>query len=129
MAITEKSLKEFVDRANKGSIPDEKKGRWHRLGQGLAKTLAEKMGLSARDCRIISRKGGPGCESGEIILHADWVYIQFGISCFGGETRFTYRTCDGLWDFTGGINRFMEFDELLDLDKVAEKIMECRGEV
>ncbi len=43
-------------------------------------------------------------------------------SCFGGAVEFMYRT-------HGGINRFMDFAELLDLDKVAEKLLECKGEV
>ncbi len=125
--IAERSLKEFVDRANSG-IVGEHKERWHRLGRSLAKTLAEKMGMPKDSYKIQSCKGS-SASSGEITLHSDWVYIQFGITCFGGETRFMYRTCDGLWDFTGGINRFMEFSELLNLDKVAAKIMECKGEV
>ncbi len=126
MAIAKKSLLEFVAHANSGSITEDNKERWLRLGRGLAKTLAEKMGLRRIDYRITSCKGRP---SGEIILHSNWVYIRFGISCFGGETRFLYRTCDGLWDFTGGINRFMEFDKLLDLDAVAAKLLECKGGV
>jgi hypothetical protein len=83
--IAEKSLKEFVAHANNGSITGANKNRWHRLGQGLARTLAKKMGLENYDIR--SCKGGPAVP-GEIVLHADWIYIQFGISCFGGKTQF-----------------------------------------
>ena len=126
MAIAKKSLTEFVECANKKHIVGDYQERWHHLGRGLAKTLAEKMGIPRGSYRVTSCKGHP---YGEIIFHSDWLYIQFGLSCFGGETRFMYRTCDGLWDFTGGINRFMGFNELLDLDKVAEKLLECKGEV
>lgn len=124
MAIAKKSLQEFVAHANNGSITGANKERWHRLGRNLAKTLAEKMGL--KNYRISSRKGGSGV-SGEIILHSDWLYIQFGISCFGGETQFMYRLYDSQRVYTGGMNRWMAFDDLLDLDKAAAKIMECRG--
>ena len=122
--IAEKSLKEFIAHANNGSVTGANKDRWHRLGQGLARTLAQKMGLE--DFSIRSCKGGPAV-TGEIVLHADWIYIQFGISCFGGDTQFMYRTCKGLKDYTGGMNRWMAFDKLLDLDKVAAKLMECKG--
>jgi hypothetical protein len=124
MSIAEKSLKEFIAHANNGSVTDANKDRWHRLGQGLARALALKMGLE--DYSIRSCKGGPAV-TGEIVLHADWIYIQFGISCFDGKTEFMYRTCKGLKDYTGGMNRWMAFDKLLDLDKVAAKIMECKG--
>ena len=124
MAIAEKSLLEFIAHANNGSVTGANKERWHRLGRGLARTLAEKMGLE--DVSICSCKGGPAV-TGEIILHADWIYIQFGITCFGGETQFMYRTCEGMKDYTGGMNRWMSFDSLLDLDRVAGKLTECKG--
>jgi hypothetical protein len=124
MSIAGKSLEEFIAHANNGSVTGANKRRWHRLGQGLARTLALKMGLEDYDIR--SCKGGPAV-SGEIILHAEWIYIQFGISCFDGKTQFMYRTCKGMKDYTGGMNRYMDFDKLLDLDKVAAKLTECKG--
>ena len=126
MAIAKTSLLEFIAHANNGSVTDANKERWHRLGRGLAKTLAEKMGMPKGSYKITSCKGGPAV-SGEIVLHSDWLYVQFGISCFGGETQFMFRTCDGKWDFTGGMNRWMAFDKLADLNKVAAKLLECKG--
>lgn len=116
--------KEFITYANNGLIAD--KEHWHRLGRSLARTLAAKLGMLKGTFDVRSCKGS-STVLGEIILHSDWLYIQFGISCFGGESQFMYRTCNGREDYTGGMNRWIAFDQLLDLDKVAKKLMECKG--
>ena len=112
------SHEEFVTCANNGSITD--KDHWHRLGRNLARTLAAKLGMPKGTFDVRSCKGS-STVPGEIILHSDWLYIRFGISCFGGKTQFMYRTCEG------GMNRWIAFNQLLDLDKAAKKIMECKG--
>ncbi len=117
MAIAKKSLMEFIALT---AITRNNKERWHRLGHSLARTLAIKLGMPKGTFSTLSCRGGPA--PGEIILYSDWLYIRFGVSCFGGAVEFMYRT-------HGGINRFMDFAELLDLDKVAEKLLECKGEV
>jgi len=127
--IAEKSLKEFVETANKGRLHynHDTKERWHRLARRIAKALAERMGLKSSEHTIRFNRGGIAV-CGETTLHADWIYIQLSVSCFGPANRFMYRTCDGQWDYTGGVNRWMTFDELLDLDAAAAKLAECRGE-
>jgi hypothetical protein len=126
--IADKSLLEFVETANTVNLsykPDAK-ARWHRLARQVAKALAFHMGLCPGEFSIRHNKAGIAV-SGETTLHADDIYIDLSIPCFGPAQGFMYRSCKGRKDYTGGQNRWMKFDELLNLDRAAAKLSECRG--
>jgi hypothetical protein len=103
-----------------GSIKYE----FHRLGKKVLKEVAAKMGLTDGSFDIRSNKGGIAV-SGEITLHGEHIYIQLYQGSF--FKKFVYRHCEGRKDYTGGINRWMDFSELIDMDtaviqfKVAEQ--------
>ena len=124
MTIAEKSLREFVKTTKTVSLSynHEAKERWHRLGRRVAKALAERLN-GQFDVRF--NRGGIAV-SGETTLHGEWLYLQFAVSCLGPSQGFMYRSCEGRRDYTGGPNRWMQWDELLDLDKAAAKLAECR---
>lgn len=126
--ITAKSLKEFVKTAKTIRLshnPDAKE-RWHQLARGVAKALAAKLSLNKGEYSIRYNRGGIAV-SGETTLHADDIYIQLSVSCFGPASGVLYRSCKGQKDYSGGVNRFMSFDELLNLDKATAKLAECQG--
>lgn len=126
--IAAKSLREFVKTAQTVDLSYNHgaKERWHRLARQLAKALAAKLGLNKGEYDIRYNRGGIAV-SGETYLHANDIYIQIDVSCFGPSRGFMYRSCKGQKDYTGGQNRWMQFDELLDLGKAAAKLAECRG--
>jgi hypothetical protein len=126
--IAAKSLKEFVRTAKTVDLSynHDAKERWHRLARNVAKALAAKLGLSKGEYSIRYNRGGIAV-SGETMLHADWLYLDLSVSCMGPRMGVMYRSCKGQKDYTGGVNQWMQFDELLDLDKAAAKLAECRG--
>jgi len=126
--IADKSLREFVETAKDANLSynHDGKERWHRLAKQVAKALAKKLGLRNGEYDIRYNRGGIAV-SGETYLHADWIYVQLDISCLGAHMGFMYRSCKGQTDYTGGQNRWMQWDELLDLDRAAAKLAECRG--
>jgi hypothetical protein len=126
MTIAAKSLREFVHTANNVSLSynPEAKARWHRLARKVAQELAKRMNLGQHDIR--HNKAGIAV-SGETTLHGEDIYVQLDIPCFGPLQGFMYRSCKGRKDYTGGMNRWMKFDVLLNLDRAAAKLSECRG--
>jgi hypothetical protein len=93
-----------------GSIKYE----FHRLGKKVLKEVAEKMGLSPGSFDIRSNKGGSAV-SGEITLHGEHIYIQLSQGSY--YKMFMYRHCNGRKDYTGGVNRWMDFSELINMEK------------
>lgn len=87
------------------------KKEFHRLGKLVARKIAKDLGLVKGTYSISSNMGGIAV-SGEITLHAQDIYIQFSQNTF--LNLFMYRYCNGPKDFTGGINRWMHWKQLLD---------------
>jgi hypothetical protein len=125
MAIAAKSLKEFVATAKAGGLEYNHFGkeRWHRLARRVAKALAERMDLQKNQYSIRYLRGGPAV-SGDTILHSERLYVNFSV-CHCGRDHFMYRSCKGQQDYTGGTNRWMKWDELLDLDRAAAKLFDA----
>ena len=128
MNIAPPSLREFVQTAKSGGFDTPTaKERWHRLARRVAKALAKRMGLEPSEYDIRYNRGGI-LVSGDTYLHTTGLYVDLSISCLGPEWGFMYRSCEHRKDFTGGANRWMKWDELLDLDAAAAKLDECRSD-
>jgi len=102
------------------------KAEFHRMAKKILKEVADRLGLQASEYSIRSNVAGIAV-SGEVTLHADWVYIQLGQSCWGPDFGFMYRSCKGQRDYTGGQNRWMRWDALLDLDRACDAFRACRA--
>ena len=126
--ISQDVLRQFVALANgKLSYESSNKLAFHQKGRRILSAVAELLGLKKGEYEIRSNKGGIAV-SGEITLHADWIYIQLSQSVLGPSHGFLYRTCKGQKDYTGGQNHFMKFEELLDLPSAAAKFARLKKE-
>jgi len=103
----------------------DRKAFFHREGKRILNQIAQKLGLQAGEYSIRSNMGGIAV-SGEVTLHADWIYIQFSQSSLGPDFGFMWRTCKHQKDYTGGPNRWMKWEELRDLDAAVEKFNQVR---
>lgn len=88
------------------------KNNFKLLGTKYLRMIAKKMGCTEKV------KWNPGgiAVSGDITLHTDKFYVQFSQFCF--MNKFFYRACDGIEDYTGKTNHWMDWDKLLDIDYV-----------
>jgi len=122
----DKLIKDFIAVANKDlSYSYEPKTEFHRLGKRVAKKVAVALGLPTGSYDIRSNLGGVAV-SGEVTLHGEDIYIQFGKS-FSGEPRIMYRSCKGRKDYTGGSNNFMDVESLQNFDEAISYFQRIRG--
>lgn len=91
------------------------KEAFHKGGRQVLKELAKHLGLSKGDYDIKNIMGGYAV-TGEVILHTDHLYIQFGHVMKG---KFMWRLCRGRNDHSGGQNRWELWDSLYDMDNLA----------
>jgi hypothetical protein len=95
------------------------KALFHSQGKRIAKDIANALNLPEGSYDIRSNPGGIAV-SGEITLHGVNIYIQFSQSPF--TKGFMYRTCKGRKDYTGGPNKWIQWNELKDFDNVIRKL-------
>lgn len=127
-SVAESYLRKFVRLAGTSVAYDQPaKDEFHRMARRILKCVAEKLGLQPGEYDLRTNKAGIAV-SGEITLHADWVYIQIAQTCLGADMGFMYRSCRGRRDYTGGHNRWMKWESLLDLDRACVAFGECRRE-
>lgn len=114
-----KKIADLVSIAKSGDL--SRKVAFHRLGQQYLKCIAELMELPQGTFSVRSCKGGPGV-MGEVILHADNLYVCLTTTSFDEDTkRFYYRTCKGQKDYTGGRNTWMSWSALEDPYEVSKR--------
>ncbi len=97
------------------------KEEFHRLGRAVLRGVLGHLGVEgdARSC-----KGGPAV-AGEVVLHTADVYVQLGVSSFGGGLRFLYRTVEGRDDYAGGANRWFSFERLAGAPAAFVEVLRC----
>ena len=92
------------------------------MAKARLRLLAKSMRFDVKDYKFRTNQGGVAV-SGEIILHHVSVYIQVSQSALGPNMGILIRKCNGLKDFTGGMNNFAPFSALDgDLSKFASHI-------
>ena len=89
---------------------------FHNNAKRYLREIVRIMGLPKGSYEIRSNKAGIAC-LGEVTLHTDHLYVQFGGSL--PNSQFYYRSCKSQKDYTGGINRWMDYDSLMDVERVA----------
>ncbi len=110
-----KALVNFVSGQDIG-YNDKDKARFAKLGTVLLQQVAARLKMPIDTYEVRYNKGGIAV-SGEVILHHETLYIQLAQTDLG----VLYRSVEGQKDYTGGRNRWMKWEELLDFDRACEK--------
>ena len=106
-----KNLAQLLAAARRGAngAVGQNKDEFHRAGKSVLRAVLKDLGV---DGDIRSCSGGPAV-LGEVILHADDVYVCLCASAFGPRVpEFYYRSCKGRKDYTGGPNQRYSFEKL-----------------
>ena len=101
-----------VARTPAGYNPEAKK-LFLTMSKRLANITAESLRLQDGSYDIRVNKAGVAV-SGEVTLHGENIYVQFGQSMVGGNSGFLCRTCKGRKDYTGGRNHWYKWEDLGD---------------
>jgi hypothetical protein len=91
----------------------EAKEQFLKMSRKLAAITAQELGLEKGSYDIRVNKAGIAV-SGEVTLHGESIYVQFGQGCFNG---FLCRSCKGRKDYVGGVNNFYKFEDLRDFGR------------
>lgn len=97
------------------------KAIFHKEGRKAMTRLAKVLGLQRDEFQVRSNMTGVAC-SGEIILHAAHLYVQLDLGCMGPGHEVMFRSCVGPRDYVGGRNHFASVAELIEPDRLAERI-------
>lgn len=103
------------------SYNDKLKAKFHRQAENILRQLAFHLGLTEADFELRHNKAGIAV-SGEITLHNDCLYVCFSQTDVHG-LDFYWRTCDGRKDYTGHRNQWEQWQSLLCLETLAEKML------
>ena len=107
------------------SYDDKAKRVFHSRALRQLKLLANALGLAPGGYALSSNPGG--IVSGEVMLHADHVYVQACQPATGHDSGLIFRTCQGRKDYYGGANNFASLDLLNRPEDLAHRIKEvCR---
>lgn len=102
-----------------GYLNDGKsKEQYHRKARAVFKKVAGHMNLEKGDYDIRTNKGGPAVH-GETTLHTKQVYVKIGY--MGGGIL--YRKCDGLKDYSGSTNNWMDNNIMNDEVELSNKLI------
>ncbi len=107
-------MREFVTMATDRKKYSKKK--FLKMGLTVGRMVAARLGLNEDQYDVSINPGGPAVP-GDVYLHTDTLYVNFGVSSLGPDMGFMYRSCKGRKDYTGGPNRWMKYETLLDMDK------------
>ncbi|GEM_PF-5087897 len=88
------------------------KSEFRRLGFKILRALAAELGLDENAYDLRFQPGGPA-GSGESVLHADTVYVQF---CQDTGYGLMFRGCRSRTDYTGKTNQWWPYARLADWD-------------
>lgn len=101
----------------------EAKSLFHTFARCQLRKLAIALRLPPHAYDLRSNKAGIAV-SGEVILHADHLYVQVSQPFGGFDTGILFRTCSGRKDYVGGSNHFGSLDVLHRPDELARRIRE-----
>ena len=114
----------FIETAKTRCAGDVRKKRlFHVQAESVLRQLAISLGLSDVDYDLRHCLGGIAV-SGEITLHGDHIYVQMAQAAASPSESFLWRGCRNRKDYTGGLNRWAEWDELNDLDRLAQTMLQ-----
>lgn len=91
-----------------------RKEKYHSIARRKLRRLANEMGLTAKDYRLDTNRGGIAV-CGETTLHTDTLYIQISQHIFGRGSDIMFRRCNGRKDYCGRENNFVPARRLDDV--------------
>jgi hypothetical protein len=91
----------------------EAKRAFHREARSALRIAARHLGLDHDQFDLRSNMAGPAV-SGEIILHAEEIYIQISIPGFTYGREVMFRRCKGRRDYRGEHNNFCDIAVLVE---------------
>lgn len=94
---------------------------FRRDSMAILRQVAKAMGLAKGTYAIRFNAGGIAV-SGDAVLHSDHLYINMSQMSHSNGSAFMYRSCNGQKDYTGGHNRWMKYEDLVDFDSAIEKL-------
>lgn len=100
-----------------------RKRLFHSRARSQLRRLATALGLEPGGYDLRSNHGGIAV-SGEVILHADRLYVQACQPATGHDTGILFRACKERKDYVGGPNNFASLDLLNRPDELARRIRE-----
>ena len=109
--ITKERIQLFIHLTKAARYNEVLKEEYRRLGKKILKELVEIIGLKKGEYDIRWNPGGIAC-SGDHTLHTDWFYLDLSDNV--GSGWFFYRTCKSRKDYTGGTNRIVHWDFLVN---------------
>jgi hypothetical protein len=125
MTIASTSLEHFIKIASEPgscSYHDINKRLFLRVAKQILQELANRMGWEKGTYDLRTNPAGIAV-SGEVTLHGEGLYVDFGQSSIG--PMFMYRSCKGRKDYTGGVNRWLNWEDLRDMDNVARLLKDA----
>ena len=96
------------------------KRAFHAEARKALRLLVDALGLAAGSFDLRICAGGPAV-AGEVILHADRLYVQVSVGSFGGHDVM-FRRCRDRSDYCGERNHWARIEELLDPTSLAARI-------
>lgn len=129
MAQTDVSkLAAFVE-YNQFSYHSFNKDAFFQEARKLARRIAADLGMTAGTFEVRMNRAGIG-SSGEVVLHADHLYVQLDAEIDLGRGRtFMFRGCRSMRDFTGLTNRWALWRDLAHrYDAVMEEMRSAMRE-
>ena len=97
------------------------KNKFRIVSIRILNSIKQELGIEAE----IRWNPGGDAVSGDAILHGDNIYINFSQSCLGYDYGFMYRGCKDRKDYRGYTNRWMKWEELLDLESACQSFKDC----
>lgn len=95
------------------------------LCRSYSKMLVKELGLTSEQYRISTNRAGIAV-SGDVHLHTDTLYVAFEQTCLGPDWGFMYRSVANCKDFTGGYNRWMKWENLINVKEVVKTFQNVR---
>lgn len=90
------------------------KRTFHSHGKSFLSLLAKELSLPPGSYSLRANLGGPA-GSGELILHAERLYVQLMERSIGPKgILMLYRSCEGQQDMAGGPNHFVYMHDFKD---------------
>jgi hypothetical protein len=97
------------------------KNEFHATGKRFLKAIVSAMGLDKGSYEIRSNKGGEAV-SGEVVLHAEGIYIYLTADMNG---KFYYRKVKSRKDYVGETNHFFNFEDIKTETGIIQFVRNC----
>jgi hypothetical protein len=100
------------------------KQKFHKQYDKVLKKLAKDLKLKDGTYEIRHSYGGFSV-FGDLVLHAEKLYVCIVGSLYRNSKTFYYRACNGLNDYKGSPNQYMDLEAFKDKHALLSVLREC----